>query len=226
MTANAKSVATGRGELARRYGLLVLGLFISALGVAITRQAELGVSPISSVPNVVNLKFPAVSLGTGLILWNFLLILGQILLLRRRFKPVQFLQIPVSFLFGWFTDFGVWLSGFLPAGSYPVRMALVILGTFVLAVGVSFSVVAGVVMNSGEAFVQAMSDTTGRRLGDLKIAFDVACVAIAVVLSLVFFDFTVQGTREGTVIVALTTGAFVNVILRRVRAPLEKMISA
>ena len=202
-----------RGELARRYFLVVVSLFIAAMGVALTRQAQLGVSPISSVANVVSLKATALSLGSWLILWNFLLIAGQILLLRRRFSPVQLLQVPLSFLFGWFTDLGLWLTGFLPAGGYPARLGLVVLGTLVLALGVSLSVVAGVVMNSGEAFVKALADTTGKRFGDLKIAFDVVCVLGAVALSLLFFHFTVQGTREGTVIAALCTGFFVNLIL-------------
>ena len=94
-----------RGELARRYFLLV-----------------------------VSLKATALSLGSWLILWNFLLIAGQILLLRRRFSPVQLLQVPLSFLFCWFTDLGVWLAGFLPVSAYPVRLGLVVLGTLVLAV--------------------------------------------------------------------------------------------
>ena len=215
-----------RGELARRYVLLVFSLFVSALGVALTRQAQLGVSPISSVSNVISLKFTVLSLGNWLILWNFLLIAGQLLLLRRRFSPVQLLQIPLSFLFGWFTDFGLWLAGFLPAGGYAMQLGLVLAGSFVLALGVSLSVVAGVVMNSGEAFVKAFSDTTGKRFGDLKVAFDVTCVAAAVALSLVFFDFSVQGTREGTVIAALCTGFFVNLILRRIRTPLEQALAA
>ena len=126
-----------RGELARRYFLLV-----------------------------VSLKATALSLGSWLILWNFLLIAGQILLLRRRFSPVQLLQVPLSFLFGWFTDLGVWLAGFLPVSAYPVRLGLVVLGTLVLALGVSPSVVAGVIMNSGEAFVKALADTCEKMLKD------------------------------------------------------------
>ena len=220
------NAAMGRGELARRYVLMVVSLFIAAMGVALTRQAQLGVSPTSSVANVVSLKFTAVSLGSWLIAWNFLLIAGQLLLLRSRFSPVQLLQVPLSFLFGWFTDFGLWLTGFLPAGGYGMQLGLVLLGTFVLAFGVSLSVVAGVVMNSGEAFVKALADATGRRFGDLKIAFDVACVAASVVLSLAFFHLSARGTREGTLIAALCTGFFVNLILRRIRAPLEQALTA
>lgn len=50
-------------ELAKRYTLFIISLFFSALGVAITKKEELGVSPISSVANVLSLKFTAFLLG-------------------------------------------------------------------------------------------------------------------------------------------------------------------
>ena len=96
----------------QRYLLFIIGLFFSALGVAITKKGELGVSPISSVANVMSIRLPQLSLGYWLIIWNCVLILGQILLLRRKFQWIQLLQVPLSFLFGWFTDFGVWLISF------------------------------------------------------------------------------------------------------------------
>ena len=97
-----------RTEWTRRFLLFLLSLFFTALGVALTKHGALGVSPISSVGNVMSCRFPALSLGNWLILWNCLLILGQMLLLGRRFRLFQLLQLPLSFLFGWFTDFGLW----------------------------------------------------------------------------------------------------------------------
>ena len=52
------------------------------------------------------------------------------------------------------------------------------------------SSVANVVMNSGEAFVKAVSDTVHKEFGSVKVVFDISCVIVAVVLSLIFFDFT------------------------------------
>ena len=57
-------------EIAKRYGLLVIGLFFAALGVALTKRGELGVSPISSVANVLSYQFTDLTLGSWLILWN------------------------------------------------------------------------------------------------------------------------------------------------------------
>ena len=139
----------------QRYALFVIGLFFSALGVAITKKGELGVSPISSAANVMSIRFPQLSLGYWLIIWNCVLILGQILLLRKKFQWIQLLQIPLSFLFGWFTDFGVWLVSFFTPANYPAKLILVIVGTIVLGFGISLAVIANVILNSGEAFVKA-----------------------------------------------------------------------
>ncbi|MBD5083243.1 MAG: YitT family protein [Clostridiales bacterium] len=212
-------------EIAKRYILFIISLFFSAVGVAFTKCAELGVSPISSVANVLSCKFSALSLGSWLIIWNCVLILGQVILLRKKFELIQLLQIPLSFLFGWFTDFGMWLVSFIPVNTYPVRLLMVIIGIVILSFGISLSVIANVIMNSGEAFVKAISETFHRNFGNIKIGFDVMCVITAIVLSLIFFDFTIVGTREGTIISALLTGVVVKFFNNKLKKPVEKVLT-
>lgn len=212
-------------EIAKRYGLLVIGLFFAALGVALTKRGELGVSPISSVANVLSYQFTDLTLGSWLILWNCVLILGQILLLRRNFQPIQFLQIPLSFLFGWFTDFGMWLVSFLPVQVYAVRLLMVLAGTVVLGFGITLSVIADQIMNSGEAFVKAISDVTHEEFGTIKVVFDISCVLVALILSLLFFEGSIVGTREGTIIAALCTGFVVKFFSRRLTTPLTARLT-
>lgn len=221
---SAKEHKMQTNELIKRYILFIISLFISAMGVALTKKAELGVSPISSVSNLLSLKFEFLSLGNWLIIWNCLLIMGQILLLRKRFKPIQLLQLPLSFLFGFFTDFCMWLVSFLDVEFYPLRIAFVLIGTVVLALGVALAVIANVIMNSGEAFVKAVSDVTHIQFGNVKIVFDIACILTSVILSLVFFSFTIQGTREGTIIAALLTGIVVKLFLKTLSSPMEKRL--
>lgn len=212
-------------ETAKRYVLFVIGLFFSALGIAFTKHGELGVSPISSVANVMSYKFPVLSMGTWLIIWNCVLILGQILLLRKDFQLIQLLQVPLSFLFGWFTDFGLWMVSAIPNGAYPVRLLLVLVGITVLSFGISLAVIANVILNSGEAMVKAISDTIHKEFGNVKIAFDISCVVLSIVLSLLFFHFKIVGTREGTVLTALLTGMVVKFFSKRLRQPLEQILS-
>lgn len=211
-------------ELGKRYVLFIISLFFSALGVAITKHGELGVSPISSVANVMSYKFPTFSLGMWLVIWNCILILGQILLLRRKFQPVQFLQIPLSFLFGYFTDLGMRLVDNIPVNSYGMRLCMILLGVIVLGFGVALSVIANVIMNSGEAFVKALADGVHKNFGNIKIGFDVSCVILAVLLSLIFFDFSIIGTREGTIISALCTGMAVKFFQKRLQEPIDALL--
>lgn len=217
-------VKMSKKELVKRYAVFIVSLFVMAIGVAMTKKAELGVSPISSVANVMSIQFTSLSIGNWLIIWNCVLILGQILFLRKKFQPVQLMQIPLSFLFGYFTDFGMWLMSFFDTDTYAVKMIFVIVGTVILGFGVALSVIANVVMNSGEAFVKAVSDVTHKDFGNLKIGFDVSCVFVSVALSLIFFKMKIVGTREGTIIAALTTGILVKLFSKLIRKPLEKVL--
>lgn len=212
-------------ELILRYFLLVIGLFFSAFGVALAKRAELGVTPISSVANIMSYKFTALSMGSWLIIWNCALIAGQIILLRKNFRLIQLLQIPLSFLFGWFTDLGLWCVSAIPNDIYILQLSMVFAGIVVLAFGISLSVAAGVIMNSGEAFVKAVSDVSGRNFGNMKILFDICCVLSSILLSLLFFNFRIIGTREGTVISAILTGFAVKFFNKRLSGAVHAFLT-
>lgn len=152
------------------------------------------------------------------------MIVGQIIILRKKFQPIQLLQVPLSFLFGWFTDFGMWIVSFIPADSYPIRLIMVITGIIILGFGISLAVTANVIMNSGEAFVKAVSDTINKDFGDIKIVFDILNVTLAVIMSLLFFNFTLVGIREGTVISALFTGVTVKFFNKKIKEPLDSVL--
>ena len=164
-------------------------------------------------------------MGNWLIIWNCLLIVGQILILRKNFKPIQLLQVPLSFLFGYFTDFGMFLVSFIPSELYPIRLVLVIAGVAVLGFGIALAVIADVIMNSGEAFVKAVADTAHKDFGNIKILFDISNVALSVILSLILFNFRIVGTREGTLIAALCTGLFVKLFRALLQKPLNALLT-
>lgn len=201
-------------EYVRRYSVLVISLALAAASVALVIRAGLGNSPVSGTTYVLSRAFPAVSLGGFTFIFNMALLLGQILMLRRRFKLIQLLQIPVSIFLGGFTDFTVWLTGFIPTPNYLSRLAVLLAGCAVAAVSVALAVQANVLMNSGEAFVKALSDTVKKKFGSCKVAFDVSLLIAIAVLSLLLLGH-LEGLREGTVIYALLVGNLVKLVLPR-----------
>ena len=90
-------------EKAKRYLVFLFGLFISSLGVSMITKADLGTSPISAIPYVLSLNFPW-TLGGFTVAFSLVLILLQLIILRKNFKLEHLLQIPISMAFGWFID--------------------------------------------------------------------------------------------------------------------------
>lgn len=211
-------------DFLKRVGLFILGLFIMSVGIAMIKFAELGVTPISSIPNVFSIKTTDISLGKFIIIWNILLIIGQILILRKNFKIYQLIQVPISFLFGYFTDLGLYFISNFRIDFYLQSLIFLIIGILILSLGISITVVADVILNSGEAFVKVISEKKDLDFGKVKIGFDTSCVIFSVILSLIFFG-SIEGTREGTILSALLTGSIVNIILKHINDPLLSILN-
>ena len=189
----------------KRYLLLLVGLSIMAFGVAFSIKASLGTSPISSVPYVVSL-FTPLTVGTATSTMHCVFILLQILILRKNYHPVQLMQLPVAFFFGYLTDFGVWAVQGITCNTYWQQWIVCLIGILLVAVGVSFEVKAGVVVLAGEGVVLAICKVLPKvKFGYMKVGFDVTLVVIACILSIVFTG-RLQGVREGTVAAALLVG--------------------
>ena len=205
-----------------RYGWFTAGVLLNAFGVALITKAALGTSPISSLPYVLSFRFP-VTLGQFTFAMNLFFILGQVLLLRRDFQPIQLLQVAVNAVFSAFIDVSMGLLSWLEISSLPMAVLVLVLGCAVLAFGISVEVAPRVLMVPGEGIVQAIAVVTGRQFGNVKTAFDATLVSTALLLSLLFFH-RLQGLGIGTIFSALAVGRFVDLYNRRL--PLISRISA
>lgn len=188
----------------KQYMLLCAGLAVMAFGVAFSVKADLGTSPISSVPYVVSL-FTPLSVGTATIAMHCVFIALQILILRRKYDPIQLLQLPVAILFGYLTDLGIWIVNGIPCTAYWQQAILCIVGILLVGTGVSMEVTAGVVTLAGEGLVLAICRVLPVKFGNMKIGFDVTLVLIACLLSFLFLG-GLHGVREGTVAAAVCVG--------------------
>lgn len=202
-------------DVAVRYLVLFTGLAIMSLGIAFSIRSDLGTTPISSVPYVLSVITP-LTVGTLMILVNLVFVLAQILILRRRFPPVQLLQIPVVVVFGLFNDAALWMVRDVGYASYWQQWLLVTLGIVLVGIGVAVQVKARATPLAGEGLILTISNELIRRFGakkpllfsSMKIQFDVTLVLIAVILALIFTG-GLAGVREGTVAAALLVGVVV-----------------
>ena len=197
-------------EKLKRYLIFLLGLFVNSLGVSLITKANLGTSPISSIPYVLSLNFPF-TLGNFTIFFSIFLIVLQLIILRKNFKLEHILQIPVSIIFGYFIDLTMILFFWVNPEAYIMKIVYLLIGCLILGVGVYMEVLADVVMLPGESFVRAIVLTWKTNFGTTKICFDVSMSVIAAVLSFVFAG-RLAGVREGTVIAALLVGFIARLI--------------
>lgn len=208
-------------EILKRYIILVIGLVIMSFGVAFSINAQLGTSPTSSIPYVASL-FSRLSVGKLSIIMNVILIMTQILVLRKRYKIIQLLQLPVAIAVGYMIDYALLMTSSIMPSTYWQQWLLCLFGILLVAVGVSLEVMANEVMLSGEGLVLAICQVTHAKFGNIKVIIDVALVVLAVALSFIVLH-GLQGVREGTVAAAILVGLFSKWI-SRLLAPLERKI--
>lgn len=208
----------------KRGVVYLLGLFTVALGVSISKMSDLGVSPVNSIPNVISeILQTDMGLCTTCVFIGFIFV--QMLILRKDFKMIYFLQIICSVIFGFFVSITNRLtSELLPGcGSYGMKIVYVLISIFFVALGILLYLEADILSLPGEGVMQAVSKKTGIQVSTAKLIFDWTVVAIAAVLSLIFMKGLV-GVREGTVLAAVGVGVCLKVLNRFFKRPLQQFL--
>lgn len=173
--------------------LLLVSLFVMTLGVAICVRSMLGSSVISTLPYVFEtagkrgLGVPALTIGQYTYIMNAILVAGQILVLRRRFEPVQLFQLLVGFVFGSLIDINMLLTQWLQPETLATQSLAQIMGCTILGAGIALEVRCGSVTMPGEGFPVAISAVTGVPFHKIKICVDTGLVVMAVIFSYIFF---------------------------------------
>ena len=199
-------------EILVRLLVTFFGLFMLALGIDLTILADLGTdaitSPALAASTLLEPDYPFFTVGNTLICLHVLLILSQIVLLRRNYDPVQLLQVVMSFTLGSMVDALLPCVKQLPVPDYMAQLGYTLLACVVCAFGIFSFVKANLVPLPAEGFCVALSRTFKLKFSRVKVGLDCAMVVFAVALSLIFLD-TVVGVREGTLICATTIGLII-----------------
>ena len=173
--------------------LLLFSLYLMTLGVVLCIKSDLGSSVISSLPLSFSIAgsrgfVPELTVGEYTIAMNFVLVFLQILILRKRFNPVQLFQLLIGLVFGWFIDFNMYLTSVCSFDSLTAKMLAQFGGCTVMGVGIAFEVRCGSITMPGEGLPVALSRVTGMPFPKLKIYVDTILVLLAIASSYLFFD--------------------------------------
>ena len=202
--------------IVKRIICFLAGIAIESFGIALITKSNLGTSPISSIAWVTTLRFPQISFGVTTFVMNVLFVVVELMLLRRDFQPIQYLQLAVTFWFASTLDVSMNLLVWFSPDTWWEQDIGLLLGCTILALGICLEVAPGLIMVPGEGVVNALAIVTKARFGTLKVCFDVSLIIIAGILSFVFFG-GIRGLGIGTIVAAIITGQIVNVINRYCR---------
>lgn len=202
-----------KSNFVRRAVIYVLGLFIMTLGVSISVKSDLGVSPVSSIPYTMTCVW-GIEMGRATIIFHVALVLLQIAVLRRKFKLINLLQVPVGVLFGAFTTFCNHLMTFLPTPqNIAIRLVMMLISTLLIAVGLFFYVPANIMPLAGEGAMLAISQTSGVEFSTVKVIFDISMVAISFTVCMIFIH-SMGSVGAGTIIAAVLVGLELKLITK------------
>lgn len=222
----AKSTGWSRTQLVEfcwQHLWLLISLYIMTLGVALCVRSNLGSSVISSIPMAFALAGQdgltyGLTIGGYTNVMNILLVGLQILVLRKRFEPVQLLQLVIGFLFGALIDLNMYLTSVVDYSAMYMQIAAQFIGCTVMAVGIAMEVRCGSVTMPGEGIQVALARVTGMPFPKMKIIIDTVLVALAVVSCYYFWgswQWNIIGS--GTLFAMLYVGAMVRLLSKHFR---------
>lgn len=211
---------TSQINLAKRFFIYVFGLFLMTIGISFSIKADLGVSPVSSIPYTLTL-IAGIEMGKATILFHIVLILIQVVILKKEFKIKNLGQIPVAVMFGYFTTFSNYLLTFIPSPeNYIIRLFFLMISIIFVAIGIFLYLPADIIPLAGEGAMQAISQKSGIEFSKVKVAFDTAMVFISGTACLIIIHGP-GSVGAGTVISALLVGVVLSFIMKAFRFKLD-----
>lgn len=206
-----------------RIPMYFIGLFVMTIGIALSVKSNLGVSPVSSIPYTMTCVL-GIEMGKATILFHIILVLIQILLLLKKFKPVQLLQVVIGVVFGYFTTFCNYMVSFLPTPeNLGIRIIMVLASTVFVAFGIFLYLPADLIPLAGEGCMQAVSSVTHIEFSKVKIGFDCTMVLVSAITCLTVLH-NLGSVGAGTIIAAILVGTLVGIINRAFGKQRDKLL--
>ena len=185
---------------------LLLGLILLAFSVALAHISAFGLSPLSSVPFVLSLKFTALSKGTWTTLVMVILLIVLIVLTKKSIKSAL-ASFLLSFVFGWLVDLALWIFAGIPV-TLGWRIFYYAIGFFAIPLGITLCVRSAYPPLPFDCFVRDLSSYYGWKYSLTKTIMDITFVSFSILFSW-FVMGALKDVGIGTIITAVFTGFFI-----------------
>lgn len=190
----------------KRIVVYVVGMFILALGLTLNTKANLGVSPIISVPysisQITGLNFGDLTFIEYVV---FVFIQIWIHLSEKNKKRIlsDLLQLPLSLVFTRLLNI---FSAYIPTSDqFGIQLLILAMAIICTGVGAAMSLSMQFVPNPGDGIVQALAGKFNKSVGLTKNMFDCVSVCITLCIGLIFAH-KILGIGIGTLIAVLGVG--------------------
>ena len=205
----------------KSYSLLTLLIILVSIGVALMVKTGTGLGPWDAMALTFS-YLTGMKIGTLGMISNFLCIFGQIVLLGKNFKKINFLQIPISILLGSTVNFFLYtVFKELTFESYMLRITIAVFSIISISFLVGAIVCLGLPTFSLEGFCSAVHQKTGIPFAKFRQWMDFFCVGLIIVLTLIFP--IKWSLREGTIICMVIFGPLLGIFMPKIEKIYEKI---
>ena len=202
----------------------VVGMFILAIGLTLNTKANLGVSPIISVPYSIS-QITGLNFGDLTFVVYAIFVVVQIIIhirLKNHKRIVSdILQLPLSLIFTRLLNI---FSTYIPtAQNLGIRFIVLTLAIICTGVGAAMSLSMQLVPNPGDGIVQSLADGFNKSVGLTKNLFDCFNLCITLCIS-IFIAHQIVGVGIGTVIAVLGVGRVIALFHHIFEYKIEELI--
>ena len=189
--------------MVKRVVIYFCGLLMVSLGIVLCKKCNLGISPISSIPFVLEL-ITHIPFGTLTMLFHLANIALQLVLVRSIWNTKILLQIPVAVLFGRVINVMQYIIE-IDDTKFVNRWLALILSIVFTALGMACMLNMHLIQNPPDGLVSEVARKRKLEFGRVKVVYDMITLVISILLGGVFLH-RISGIGAGTVVSAFAVG--------------------
>lgn len=201
---------------------LVIGVLIISLGASLAIKGAIGLSAWDAM-GLTTSNITKIKVGTMTIFFNGSCILIQMLIERKKFRPIELFQFLNVFLIGVFINMYLYtIFAHWEITAYPLRFLTTVVGFAVCAFGVTIVLESRFIRNPLEGVCVLVAERSKKiTMGRFRQLLDILFIVVTLILTYVFH--TELTLREGTVVCMIIFGPLLDFYKKPVAKIMDRL---